>query len=109
MKPLIAKVGGFVLLFGGMVFETGLPNLNILAFNISSSAWSILDAEIEAHPELLMLDIKIAYFRPSSILICIFKKMNFLKFFPNQPLDNAFVSSFVQIFLTSKTRKFKVL
>ena len=65
LSPFIVKVPGFVLLFGGRIFETQLTNYNILAFNISSFSWSILDAEIKAYPNLLMLDIQVDYFEPS--------------------------------------------
>ena len=66
MRPLIVKTAGFVLLYGGTVFETGLPNPNIVAINISSFAWLRLDAELDAKPKLLMLDIQMDYFKPAS-------------------------------------------
>ena len=66
LRPFVVKVPGFILLFGGQIFETGQQNANVLMFNLSSMSWTILQAEMNDLQEVIMQDIKINYFKAPS-------------------------------------------
>ena len=63
LRPFVAKIPGYVILFGGKIFETGQPNPSVLLFNLMTFSWSILDAQIQTSAQLIIQYISLDIFK----------------------------------------------
>ena len=69
VRPSSAFFDPFVFLFGGQVFGTGSPNLNVLKFDLKTRQWSVLEKALPNSFGLVSSNVMLDYFHQSGNLI----------------------------------------